>query len=439
MNKMLYLIVASAFIGVSLFSIDIKIMQFSLYRLSLFIMIFYLAINNLLIDKKINIGIKDRQSLIRRFYLFWLIYAAYSLIWVGNLNSGIRDLFFIASGVLCIWIFSTFAIEEKDFKNIFNTIYIMILFHNLLGWFELQTGRYFFADLSKIDRYGQFAYNKSARVPVTLFSNTNDFATLMTFGVFISFIILLNSKKLYIKLLSSFTIVSSILLILKTGSRANMLGVFIGILAIAMLILLRRFKLSVVIVAGIVGLVLIMMYPPLNARLVNIIQNRLLSRFGSNSLSVRSDMTRINLIKNGLNFLLNTVGFGTGVGNIEYWMETRQVFYVGKVFNIHNWWIEILVGYGVVIFIGYISIYFIKVKTLFDAYLKSKESFIRNSSLGLFGFMMAFVISSVSSSSNINTEWMWLFWAVLIAFIGYIVREFKADKNLKREDVLEIK
>ena len=120
-------------------------------------------------------------------------------------------------------------------------------------------------------------------------------------------------------------------------------------------------------------------------------------------------------------------------------METRQVFYVGKVFNIHNWWIEILVGYGVVIFIGYISIYFIKVKTLFDAYLKSKESFIRNSSLGLFGFMMAFVISSVSSSSNINTEWMWLFWAVLIAFIGYIVREFKADKNLKREDVLEIK
>lgn len=432
MKRMLYLIVAAAFLGARLFSIDIGIMQLSLYRLGLFTMIFYLIINNLLIDKKVNIIIKDKQSLIIRFYFIWFIYATYSLSWVLNVKSGIRDLFFIGTGVLCIWLFSTFIRKEKEFKDIFNIMFIMIMFHNLWGWYELQTGRYFFADLSKIDVYGKFHFDKSARVPVTLFSNTNDFATLMTFGVFISLIVLLNNKKLIVKALSSLTVVSCLLLMLRAGSRANMVGVAIGVMAMATLILLRRFNIFVLISIAIVGIMFVMIYPPLNIRIMSIIQNQILGRFGSNSLSIRSDMVRMNLIKNGLLFLVNTVGFGTGVGNIEYWMETRKVFYVAKVLNIHNWWVEILVGYGVLIFIGYISIYFIKAKTLFTAYLKSSKKFIRNTSLGLFGFMMAFIVSSVSSSSNISAEWMWLFWAVLIAFIGYIVRDFKSEIKLQK-------
>lgn len=431
MKALLYVIVASAFIGARLFSIDIRIMQLSLYRLSLYTMIFYLMVNNLFLYKKLDIKIKDRQSLIIRLYFFWFMYAVYSLAWVIDIRKGIRDVFFIGSGFLCIWLFSEIIKSERDFRGVFNITFLMIVFHNILGWFELETGKYYFADLNKIDRYSQFSYNKAARTPITLFSNINDYATLMLLGVFISFIILLNSKNLLAKILSSLTLLSSILLMLRTGSRGNIAGLVLGIIAVVTLILVKRINKYILIALISLSLIFVVVYPSVDQSLMTLIVNKVLSRFGTQSLSIRSDTTRLNLIKNGLVFLLNTGGFGTGAGNIEYWMETRQIFYVGQVFNIHNWWAEILVSYGVIIFTVYIFIYFLKIKTLLNAYLKSANKFVANTSLGFFGFMIAFIIGSVSSSSNINTEWLWMNWAIIIAFIGYIIR------NMGKREILE--
>lgn len=432
MNKILYFIVGSAFLGARLFSIDIRIMQLSLYRLSMFAVTFYLLLNDFLLDKKFSIRIKDRQSLIIRFYLFWLIYCIYSLSWVLDLRLAVKAIFFIGTGFLCIWIFSTFIKTEKTFKGIFNTMFFMILFHNVLAWFELQTGRYFFADMKKIDRYNQFSFNRAARVPVTTFSNQNDFATLMTFGVFICIVVFLNTKKLSMKVLSSVTLLSVLLLVYRSGSRANMVGVMLGIAAIVAIMLFKRVNKIVFLGLGFLGLMFVMLYPPLGGRIIAIVQNKIFSYFGTKSMSVESDMTRFNLIKNALVFLFSTIGFGTGAGNIEYWMQQRAVYDVGTIINVHNWWVEILVAYGVVIFFAYIAIYTIKVSTLYTAYMKSKDKFIKNTSLALFGFMIAFIISSVSSSSNINTEWLWMFWGVLISFIGYILKYFKLQEGVKK-------
>lgn len=431
MKRVLYFIVASVFIGAELFSIDIKIMHLSLYRIGLFGLVFYLLINNLLLDKSLTIKIKDRQSLIIRFYFLWVIYAIYSLAWILDLRSGVKTLFFLITGFLCIWIFSTFIRDEKDFKNIFNIMFLMVILHNALGWFEIQTGRYFFADLSKVDVYNQFSYNKAARVPVTLFINPNDFATFMTFGVFISFIIFMNTKKIWLKLLSSTVVLSSVLLMVKTTSRANIVGLGLGIAAISMLFIFKHVNKKVLISLAVLGIMIILIYPPLNQKIISVIQAKINSRFGSHSKSIHSDQVRFNLIRNGFRFLRQTIGFGTGVGNIEYWMSQRPVFYVAMISNMHNWWMEILAGYGVIVFVMYVFVYLLKVQTFIIAYFKSNNSFIKNTSLGFFGFMMAYVFSSVSSSSNIGTEWIWLLWSVIISFIGYIIRDFKAAGKLK--------
>lgn len=432
MDRILYFIVASAFIGAGLFSIDIGVMHLSIYRVSMFTVTIYLLLNNLFLDKKIEIGIKDRQSLIIRFYLFWLIYGIYSLAWVFDLALAIKAIFFIGTGFLCIWIFSSFVKKEKVFKGIFNTMLIMIIFHNILAWFELETGRYFFADLSKIDRYNKFSFDKAARVPVTTFSNQNDFATLMTFGIFIGIVVLLNSKRLSMKTISFITIISSVALIYRSGSRANMVGVMLGMIAIALIMLLKRVNPWIIVGLGVLALTGVMLYPPLGGEIIATLQTKLAQYFGTSSMSIQSDTTRFNLIRNAFVFLFSTIGFGTGAGNIEYWMQQKAVYDVGEIINVHNWWIEILVAYGIVIFILYTLIYMLKINTLYLAYTRSKDRFIKNTSLGLFGFMIAFIISSVSSSSNINTEWLWMFWGVLIAFIGYVSASFKAEKGGRR-------
>lgn len=253
----------------------------------------------------------------------------------------------------------------------------------------------------------------------------------MTFGVFISFIIFMNTKKIWLKLLSSAVMLSSTLLIVRTASRANIVGLGLGIAAIAILFIFKHVDKKVLISLALLVIMIILIYPPLNQKLIAIIQSKINSRFGSYSKSIHSDQVRFNLIRNGFRFLRKTIGFGTGVGNIEYWMSQRPVFYVAKISNMHNWWMEILAGYGVIVFVMYVFIYLLKVQTFIIAYFKSNNSFIKNTSLGFFGFMMAYVFSSVSSSSNIGTEWIWLLWSVIISFIGYIIRDFKAAGKLK--------
>ena len=51
-------------------------------------------------------------------------------------------------------------------------------------------------------------------------------------------------------------------------------------------------------------------------------------------------------------FLYSAIGFG--VGNAEYYMANFAKYYTAGIINPHNWWLEILVDYGILVFVGYI-------------------------------------------------------------------------------------
>jgi teichuronic acid biosynthesis protein TuaE len=133
-----------------------------------------------------------------------------------------------------------------------------------------------------------------------------------------------------------------------------------------------------------------------------------------------SDPIRVNLIKNGFEFLKHTFGFGTGAGNIEYWMANKSIYDTLLVTNMHNWWMEILTGYGVFVFVGYMWMYLTMTKGFFTAFMHSEDKFIQNVSIGLLCCMVAFLMGSVSSSSNITQEWLWVFWGVVVGTYYYI-------------------
>ena len=154
--------------------------------------------------------------------------------------------------------------------------------------------------------------------------------------------------------------------------------------------------------------------PELITNLLYTIDEQLYFRFSEQG----SDLTRLNLIKNGFIFLFETCGFGTGAGNIDYWMANYGVYYTGTIENIHNWWMEILTGYGIVIFIMYIVFY---VKLFLSAYKKFKTSEDKvdiSISLGIMCCMAGYIVGSISSSSNISSEWLWVFWGIAIAYQG---------------------
>ena len=425
MKILIYLMIASSFIAADLISINIKIMELSLFRISLIIITFYMILESFKTNTKISLKFKDNQDIIKKFYFIWLVYSLFSIGWVKDYYSWLRAVFFIGSGFFCITILSRYLKNEKDFMNVFRIIFIMVILHNLIGWGELLTGNYKFADLTRFDRYNQFANNPSVRIPISMFGNPNNYATFLVIGAFISYMVFLNSNSKISKVSCILTIISSILLLFRINSRANILGLVLGLLVFILFKYLGEVSIKKIFIAFVIPIFSILNIHKLS-NMVQLFTNKVRIDF-----TTGSDFIRLNLIRNGLYFLKETIGFGTGAGNIEYWMENRRMFPVGSIRNMHNWWMEILVGYGLIIFIGYIFVYYKKFKVLYHSYKNIDNKFIKNTSIGLLSIMGSFVISSISSSSLINSEWLWVIWGVVIAYIGYIDKQY--DVLIRKE------
>lgn len=145
------------------------------------------------------------------------------------------------------------------------------------------------------------------------------------------------------------------------------------------------------------------------------------------NLSKSSDQVRWNLIRNGFYFLRKTYGFGVGAGNLYEWLSTKSVYYIGSIRYMHNWYIEILATFGVVIFVLYL-IYHIRVML---ALLHNSRT--ERNILGIHtGYLLSFIcftLMSISSSTNVYSEWVWMYLAV---FSAYTVHSISFQKQGKQ-------
>lgn len=419
MKKLIYILIISSFIAANFLSIDMGNFQLSLYRVLIVLMAFLIIYQAKV--KKIDILPKGKGKIIVLFYILWLIYSLISVIWVKDYYSWGRAIYFISAGTIGIICISMFIREKKDFIIVLYIIQIMVIIHNIIGWYEIVSLEYTYLSFSRLDSFSWVL--RVGRNPSSMMGNTNNLALLLTFGVFISFICYKNSKNKLWKILSITTIGSCIILNYMTESRANLLGLIMALVVLLVVVLIKRKKikiflitiLSITIIASVYTVIFI---PTVYQRITSFLNVLNKSLFFNSADS--SDAIRINLIKNGFVFLKQTYGFGTGAGNIEYWMASKSVYDTMLITNMHNWWMELLAGYGVLVFFGYLASYIIMAKGFFIAYMHNKDNFIQNLSLGLLCCLVAFLIGGVSSSSNITQEWLWTFWAVVIGAYSYI-------------------
>lgn len=412
---LVYISIITSMIGsASVFAIDAGIFQLSLFRVSILLLFLYIIIKMLIKDKKIRLNNQKSNSYSIKFMFIWIIYAFFSLAWVKDYNAWMRTLFFLFIGLLSYIIISKYLKSKFDILLAFRLIFIMILIHNLLGWYEIYTNNYIFLSIDRIAKYTRLNH------PVSTFGNTNDYATFMLFSVWVSYICLINAKNIISKFIYISLIISSVLLLISTSSRANLLGVILSMMLFIVLSMKRKKTRNISLaLLGIVFLIVLLNPESIKSLFISINEN-LNINFSSQS---GSDFVRINLIKNGLFFLISTLGFGVGAGNIEYWMSHKAMYNTGGVLNIHNWWLEILVGYGVVIFIMYIVFYFKLFRSFYRIFKYSRSKVDMSMSLGIMCFMIGYVIGSISSSSNISSEWLWVFWGIAIAYQGVVLDE----------------
>ncbi|MCR3905731.1 MAG: O-antigen ligase family protein [Tenericutes bacterium] len=322
-------------------------------------------------------------------------------------------MYFLGIGVITVILYKFYFRDKRDFKKVFAILTFSVLINNLIGWYEVISKNYIFLTAFNANYYSSI----SQRIPISMMGNPNDFALLTIFGLSISIpLIKLSINRIYL-LLSYLFLTSNIILLFLTYSRSSLLGaIVIGLFYLLANFYKTRTRVFLSFIIAMIVFLIFVFTPLIYTRFIFFLD------FDFNANFLNSELIRINLMKNGFHILNLTYGFGTGPGNLEYWISTYSIYPTRGITSMHNWWLEILVTYGLLIFILYLLFYFNLVKNLWKVHSRVIDKFTREFANGLLFFMLAFTISSFGSSSNFNKEWLWVIWGICIAFQGYTHR-----------------
>lgn len=340
------------------------------------------------------------------FMVFWLIVSVFSVAWSLDRAGWLRGTFFVFIGTATVFLFKYALPRLADLMLAFRLMAIAAIIHNFVGWYEVITGNLLFLQVST-------EYYIENQFAASTFGNTNNFATYLLVSITPLLISARASRNGWMKLIFVAGAASSALLILNSESRANVIALTLW--AAVTFLLQFRTKIRATAALLVVSATLVVAF--------FVDTNAILHRLGINGIfnftfdnAYNSDGVRLNLVRNGLHFVSETYGFGTGAGNIEYWMEHSALYPTGGVINIHNWWMEILASFGIIVFLGYVAMFLYLLRALFASATRAEDSLTRDTSALLLAGLAAFAIGSISSSSNLIAEWMWLFFAVVINY-----------------------
>lgn len=360
--------------------------------------------NNRTINKYINSFVV--------FMVLWVTYSIISRFWAVDIESWISNNRYVLLG-LNYTILATLNITDK--KIIANTFYITICsltLHLVIGCFEVTFNQYLFTNNPiAINTYGALNY------PVSFFYNTNNYSTFIVLGTtLLMFYENYKEEKLIFKQLTKIfkIIIPFLTLVLIIFADARILLIVMMLLFLTKIFTMvqaRAWKqfIKLLIAVGFVFLTLFLFgwFNELREILI----------------SDASGLARVRLTEVGLDLLFETNFRGVGTGNVAYYLSSNPQYYVGGIYALHNWWIEIAVTYGLIFFAVFIIYYF---KVL-------KQSII-NLNLGEINnrvetaILLIFIICSGVPSTLFNETWMWLFMSITI------VMTFKKNNILNKKE-----
>ncbi|ADQ46314.1 hypothetical protein Calkro_1458 [Caldicellulosiruptor kronotskyensis 2002] len=408
----LYLTFLSGFFGSTL--AYPKLSYLFAYRVFLALLFFLIFIDIILN----GIELKSFLNFSTFFLIGWCAYSLLSFLWAQDIKSAVRDQVFLTINIFVILIFMYYSkyLRWDVFESI---ILISFIIHLAVGYFEVITDKHLWT--SKVPLYNLH------RTPSTFFTNPNDFATYLVLYLPFILAIAVNKKNnnFFRKWAAFLGTVLAIPLLILTTSRANYIG-FLITLIIYFLLTDKDLKKSLLQYGAILLIFLMLIigfrldFGAFNKAVEMIkIQISSLADFSQTSLS--SNVRRELLIVYGLSFLYDYLFFGVGSGNSRVLMEKVKQYTVN--IELHNWFLDVLVCYGAVIFILYLVWIFYLLYNFFK--MRKKNSALSMTAVSLMSSISAFFISSVSSSKMIEMRVMWFIFALSL----FVLAKSKEEKG----------
>lgn len=365
---------------------------------------FMMIINTLLFV--INVLIKGKVIIsksLKYYFLFyniiWIVYAiVISLFSSTDLIASIDTTIYILIGFLIYLICLNIDKSPDMIYYFLNSFLIGVLINNLISFYEIWTSNYYFT--LAIDKIPTFAkYNWA----VTFFANPNNMCTMLTFAVFIAYALMNHNKSKVFKIVYMFIICSSLFIMIADYSESNLVASIIGILLYIIIKLKEQKALKPIHLICFLAASIIL--------IINIdFVLDFISKYTLGSVDQLYDDNstlgfRLNLWKNSINNMLDYSIFGVGAGMAKYYV------FRGSVNDIHSWFVQILVDYGLIFFTFYLLFYVFQIR-VHRKHSKLITSNYHELSKCFFLILIMFVFFNISSSNNFTTEYIWCVWGV---------------------------
>lgn len=131
--------------------------------------------------------------------------------------------------------------------------------------------------------------------------------------------------------------------------------------------------------------------------------------------------SRYLLLLDGLDIFLKSHFLGTGPASFTTYLRING--HRSKYVNPHNWWIEILSQYGIIVFISYMGM-------LLYIFAKNVQCYFKNNNfiiLQCLCMLVAYVIASIAPSSFLGYGYQWIIIALEIISIEIFHKEINKD------------
>lgn len=417
--------IISAFSGTLVFSFALGPIHLFPYRFLLVTTWILIIISILINHGRLDLSY-IKVKLYMKFLAIWLGYAFVSMVWAADQMAALKNIIFLFTGISIIFFLVYYMRDINHFQYLYwiwISIFIVLI---PVGLWEITTGNHLVvSNLIEEDRpWVAFA-------PTTVFVNQNDYAAFIVLAIPMIITAIRHYSKLYIRVVGVLVLLCGLFLLIMTTSRSCYLALFTGLAFWFIFLLNLRKKLkTLALVISICGLI-ILASPVYVQDTLLLVQDQISSL---SDVSGQSDdlgaAVRPNLIKNALHFTAQTAGFGVGAGNAEYYMDHYKIYPTGGITNVHNWWAEIAVNYGIFIFVGYVVLYITLIFNLWRAYKRLMNHTEKMICEALLVGLVSFFMASISSSSIIAFSPQWIFFGFALAFLNYTRIKASERRNL---------
>lgn len=412
----LYLTIIGGFLGSGFLSYRLGFFEIFPYRIFL-IVLWLITIIGFLFAPKIRI----MSILVKEYLLFfggWFVYALASLIWSDSLTVALRQIIFLFLGMSVILFSVLFFNKATHFKRFFYVWTFLLFFLIAIGALEHFTGYHLPESGFDLAKHAGERF-----VPFGVYNNTNDFATYLALSLPFLFSTIRHAKggmrNFFWRPLCVFFLVLGLYVLLFTSSRFNWAAVFLEAFFIFLFMTKTDKKIKAVSISIVAVIAVVLLFPGAIAEVYDIFSSGVRSGFDAYALTHGSTIIRYNLLLNGFSLAYDHIWLGVGAGNAQYHMLKFGENQTFGIVDPHNWWLEIFINYGIIIFFGFFIFYISLIKELYKAWKNSRQTEIKMINEALTISLVGFLFASCSSSSLIANNAVWFLFAFSLSFLNF--------------------